>query len=72
MLRNKCILDLNGQSGDDAFTVRSFIAVIDSSGELLYNETGKVSLTGGSTECEGENDCNDGGDGKSFPLFLPQ
>ena len=37
VLRNKCVLDLNGDSGDDNFSVRSFAAPeILSSGELNY------------------------------------
>eukprot|EP00957_Ditylum_brightwellii_P205962 15346160-Ditylum_brightwellii.AAC.1 len=48
VLRNECILDLNGESGDDFFVVRSFIAVIADDGETLLNpELGKISLFGG-------------------------
>lgn len=68
VLRNKCILDLNGESGDDAFTVRSFIAVIGIGGELIY-DAGKATLTGGDSDCgdEGSEDfdasnCISGGD----------
>lgn len=68
VLRNKCILDLNGESGDDIFTVRSFIAVETDSGDLLYNTTGQVNLHGDSKECTENNlddeSCDDGGDGK--------
>ena len=49
VLRNKCILDLNGESGDDTFTVRSFIAVYNEAGELEYN-TGIANLRGGYTK----------------------
>lgn len=48
ILRNKCILDLNGESGDDSFTVRSFIAAIADDNETLIDpELGNVTLFGG-------------------------
>lgn len=34
VLRNKCILDLNGESGDDSFVVRSFIMAVADDGSL--------------------------------------
>ena len=34
VLRNKCVLDLNGESGDDSFTIRSFLLAFDP-GECL-------------------------------------
>jgi hypothetical protein len=40
ILRNKCILDLNGESGDDAFLVRSFIMVVADDGSLVDPELG--------------------------------
>ena len=46
ILRNKCILHLNGESGDDSFTVRSFIPVYNDAAELEYNN-GQVNLRGG-------------------------
>jgi len=45
VLRNKCILDLNGESGDDSFVVRSFAAALED-GELKDPSLGKVNLTG--------------------------
>ena len=73
ILRNKCILDLNGESGDDSFTVRSFIAVVTDSGDLLYNTTGKTNLHGNSKECVenilDDDKCNDGGNGKFFIIL---
>jgi hypothetical protein len=46
VLRNKCILDLNGESDDDSFTVRSFIAaVIADDGSLLDPELGEQNET---------------------------
>jgi hypothetical protein len=44
VLRNRCVLDLNGDSGDDSFVVRSFAAPeILPSGELR-NTTGNVTI----------------------------
>ena len=49
MLRNLCILDLNGESGDDSFTVRSFLApTLLENGTKVY-EAEEVKLRGGFT-----------------------
>jgi len=45
VLRNKCILDLNGESGDDSFTVRSFASAIVE-GNLSHSEIGRVNVFG--------------------------
>lgn len=34
ILRNKCVLDLNGESGEDSFVVRSFIMAVANDGSL--------------------------------------
>lgn len=49
VLRNTCILDLNGESGDDSFTVRSFIAAIGDCGELIY-DVKEAKVNGGYAE----------------------
>jgi hypothetical protein len=40
ILRNKCILDLNGEAGDDSFVVRSFVMVVADDGSLEYPNLG--------------------------------
>ena len=62
ILRNKCILDLNGEAGDDSFVVRSFIPVITETGELAY-DIGQANLKGNSEECTNDPEC-DGGNGE--------
>lgn len=47
VLRNRCILDLNGESGDDSFIVRSFIAVIAEDGSYVEPDVGEVKIEGG-------------------------
>ena len=34
VLRNKCILDLNGESGDDSFVVQLFVMAVAYDGSL--------------------------------------
>lgn len=47
VLRNKQVLDLNGNSGDDVFVVRSFIAlVVDCTGKILGSDSEKVTARG--------------------------
>ena len=47
-MRNKDILDLNGESGDDSFVVRSFIALeIDCEGNEVDPDLGDLALAGG-------------------------
>lgn len=49
--RNTDTVDLNGDSGDDTFVVRSFIAlVIDVNGEILGSDSKKVTAFGGDDE----------------------
>lgn len=56
---------MNGESGDDAFTVRSFLAIVDpDTGELDY-DVGNATLKGGETECNDASNpdaCVSGGD----------
>jgi hypothetical protein len=43
VLRNKAILDLNGQSGDDIFVVQSFLYLeVDADGETAKPDLGKI------------------------------
>lgn len=48
VLRNKQILDLNGNSGDDIFVVRSFIALVvdECTGDILGSDSKKVTARG--------------------------
>lgn len=49
--RNTDTVDLNGDSGNDTFVVRSFIAlVIDANGEILGSDSKKVTAFGGDDE----------------------
>ena len=45
ILRNKCILHLNGESGDDLFTIRSFVSHLGNSLVDIDGGTGKNLLT---------------------------
>jgi hypothetical protein len=47
IIRNKQLLDLNGDSGDDTFIIRSFLALRIIEGEIQESDTGDVKAGGG-------------------------
>ncbi|CAB9505197.1 Kringle domain [Seminavis robusta] len=47
VIRNTQLLDLNGDSGDDTFVIRSFLALRIVDGETLESDAGDVTAAGG-------------------------
>ncbi len=47
VLRNRCVLDLNGESGDDSFTVRSFLLARRIDTDDWGYDTENITLSGG-------------------------
>lgn len=76
VLRNKQVLDLNGDSGDDTFVVRSFIALVvdECTGDVLGSDSEEITMKGGDGIDEfdigGEPEENDGFEEKE--LFTPK
>lgn len=62
VLRNRCVLDLNGESGDDSFTVRSFLLAYDADTEEWMNDQGNETLNGGNSNSTNNTFTLDGDD----------
>ena len=73
MLRNLCILDLNGESGDDSFTVRSFLApTLLKNGTKVY-EAKELKLSGGFASNKNDSAISDEADGDdTFQIANPE